>query len=58
MPVSSYKCLFHRGGVFAPARSAITSGAMQQGLLRRFYVGLLAAPNLQSWLLDGACKRK
>jgi hypothetical protein len=31
---------------------------MKQRLLRRFYISLLAAPNLQSRLLDGAGKRK
>jgi hypothetical protein len=31
---------------------------MQKGALCPFYVGFLAAPNLQSRLLDGARKRK
>jgi len=48
----------HRSGVFAPAGGAIASGAVQQGLLRCFYVGLLASPYLQSRLLYGARKGK
>jgi hypothetical protein len=31
---------------------------MKQRFLRRFYISLLTAPNLQGWLLNGAGKRK
>jgi len=43
-----FSCLFHRGGVFTPARGAIALGAMKQSLLRRFHVGLFALPDFQS----------
>ena len=49
---------FHRGAVFAAARSPVAPGSMIQSLLRRQHVGLLAVPDLQSRLLDGAGKRK
>src|ERR1035437_8974918 len=54
----SSSCPFHRGIVFATARSPVASGSMNQSLLCRQNVGLLALPNLQSRLLDGAGKRK
>src|ERR1035437_453777 len=47
-----------RGIVFATTRCAVAPGAMIQSLLCPQDVGLLAFPNLQSWLLDGAGKRK
>ena len=50
--------IFHCGRVFAPARGAIAAGAMQQRLLRRSFIGLLAFPDFQSRLLNGAGKRK
>jgi hypothetical protein len=54
--LSDCLCLFYRGIVFATARGAVALGSMKQGLLRRFYVGLLALPDFQSRLLDGAGK--
>jgi hypothetical protein len=52
----SCSCPFHRGIVFATARSPVAAGSMIQSLLRRQHVGLVALPNLQSRLLDGAGK--
>jgi hypothetical protein len=51
-------CYFHRGGVVATARSAVARGSMIESMLCRQHVDLLALPNLQSWLLDSASKRK
>lgn len=44
--------LFHLGLVIATACSAVALGSMIQSLLCRRHIGLLAFPNLQSWLLD------
>jgi hypothetical protein len=49
---------FHRGVIFATARRPVAPGAMKQSLLCRQHMGLLASPNLQRRLLDGAGKRK
>jgi hypothetical protein len=43
-----------RHGVMVKARSPIAAGSMIQGFLCRQNVALLASPNLQSRLLDGA----
>ena len=51
-------CYLHRGIVFATARSPVARGSMIESLLCRQHVSLLALPNLQSRLLDGAGKRK
>jgi len=51
-------CPFHHGSIFAAARSLIAPGSMIQSLLCRRHAGLVALPNLQSRLLDGAGKRK
>ena len=49
---------FHPRMIFAMERSVIASGSMIQGLLRRQHVCLLALPDLQGRLLNGASKRK
>src|SRR5208283_1693725 len=49
---------FHRGIVFASARSPVAFGSMIQSLLCGQHMGLLALPKFQSRLLDGAGKRK
>jgi hypothetical protein len=57
-PVCRTHILIRRSIVFATARSPIAFGSMIQNLLCRRNIGLLALPNLQSRLLDGAGKRK
>jgi hypothetical protein len=42
----SCACPFHRGFVFATARSPVALGSMLQSLLCRQHVGFLALPNL------------
>src|ERR1035437_972303 len=49
---------FHRGSVLAAGRSPVAPGSMIQSLLCCQHVGLLASPNLQRRLLDGAGKGK
>jgi hypothetical protein len=44
--------------VFPAARSPVACGALIESLLRRMCVHLLAMPDLQRGLLDGAAKRK
>jgi len=56
--LASCSRLFHPGIVFTMERSAIAPGSMIQGLLRLQHVGLLALPDLQSRLLNGASKRE
>src|ERR1019366_6781761 len=47
---------FHRGPVFAAPGGRVALGSMTQGSLRCAHVSLLAFPDLQRRLLDGARK--
>jgi len=46
------------GSVFATARSLVAHGSMIHSFLCRRLVSILALPNLQSRLVDGASKRQ
>jgi hypothetical protein len=50
--------IFHLGPILAKACGTVALCSMIQSLLRRQHVAFLTFPNLQSWLLDGAGKRK
>src|ERR1035441_5363470 len=50
--------VIHQCVIFAAASSLVARGAMIERLLRRLCVRLLAMPDLQDRLLDGAAERK